>query len=256
MAKNSSINQIVPAANQRNNQRWPVGARVIVSVIILFHLAAVIISPLTMLMPSPDLLVPIRRVFEPYQQLTYLGHGYQFFAPDPGPSHHVQYSVVTHDGKKIEGHFPDRENHWPRLHYHRWFMLSERTYEINSAILTAERQKEIFQEMDEQIDEARDNANFEVARRLKIEKQQLASAQIELRQQASLLNAAIEDEIRRRYPDANTVELKSAERLIPFPYQISVEKKSLDDEQFLPKDRQRTLQIYLPRNPEIAEEIK
>ena len=256
MSNSISDSQIDSATADQNEKRWSAGARAIASLLILFHLVAVIISPLAMLMPSPDLLVPIRQIFEPYHQATYLGHGYQFFAPDPGPSHHVQYTVIAEDGQQIHGHFPDRENHWPRLHYHRWFMLSERTFEINTGILTEQRQKEIFQDLDEQINEARDNANFEVARRLKIEKQQLASSQIELRKQASMLNAAIEDEIRRQHPHAKTIELKSVERLIPFPYQVTVEKKSLDDELFLPKDRQITLQIYLPAHPELAEEIK
>ena len=34
-------------------------------------------------------------------------------------------AVVTRDGRKIEGSFPDKKAEWPRLLYHRYFMLSE-----------------------------------------------------------------------------------------------------------------------------------
>jgi len=61
----------------------------------------------------------------PYVQVMYLDNGYRFFAPEPGPSHLIRYEVVLPDGKRVEGFFPDRTRHWPRLLYHRYFMLSE-----------------------------------------------------------------------------------------------------------------------------------
>jgi hypothetical protein len=48
----------------------------------------------------------------------YLDHGYFFFAPNPGPSH----LVGIRDQSVL---FPDRKEQWPRLLYHRYFMLSE-----------------------------------------------------------------------------------------------------------------------------------
>ncbi len=54
-----------------------------------------------------------------------MGHAYKFFAPDPGPSHLVQYDLELADGTHRKGTFPDRHEHWPRLLYHRHFMLSE-----------------------------------------------------------------------------------------------------------------------------------
>jgi hypothetical protein len=68
----------------------------------------------------PDLL------FEIYYQPLYLDHGYSFFAPNPGPTHVVDYRVFNESGDVIEeGRFPDRSEHLPRLRYHRYFMLGE-----------------------------------------------------------------------------------------------------------------------------------
>ena len=112
----------------------------VVSLLVLFHLAALVISPLTLplrqgqeiaaetyipAIPSESLLGSLRKVAGTYGKAVYLNHGYQFFAPDPGPSHLIQYEVVTDDGSTIKGQFPDRSVYWPRLRYHRWFMLSE-----------------------------------------------------------------------------------------------------------------------------------
>ena len=55
-----------------------------------------------------------------------LDHGYFFFAPDPGASHLVRYRAEFDDGREpIAEMFPDKFKQWPRLLYHRHFMLSE-----------------------------------------------------------------------------------------------------------------------------------
>ncbi|MFC1757638.1 hypothetical protein ACFL2H_02580 [Planctomycetota bacterium] len=100
------------------------------SVLICGHLLAVFIPPFTFISSSPDALSPLaadaRSLFLPYTTVLHLNHGYAFFAPDPGPSHLVEYRIEFDDGRDaIEGTFPDRARHWPRLLYHRHFMLSE-----------------------------------------------------------------------------------------------------------------------------------
>lgn len=61
-----------------------------------------------------------------YLDALYINHGYHFFAPSPGPGHIVRYRVSDDDGQTIvEGEFPDRDAYWPRLRYHRHFMLSD-----------------------------------------------------------------------------------------------------------------------------------
>src|SRR5262249_22062592 len=67
----------------------------------------------------------LQSIYHPFLQTAYLNHGYKFFGPDPGPSHLVRYVIETADGDRMEGTFPDRKAHWPRLYYHRHFMLSE-----------------------------------------------------------------------------------------------------------------------------------
>ncbi|MBM3965787.1 MAG: hypothetical protein FJ308_12100 [Planctomycetes bacterium] len=111
---------------------------------------------------SPEF-AALRRTFAPYVEWLYLDHGYFFFAPNPGPSHLVAAMLVPEAGQtwtssfgasagslpetdtpnrvgisdrhlnpknqlangEIAYLFPDRTRQWPRLLYHRYFMLSE-----------------------------------------------------------------------------------------------------------------------------------
>ena len=77
----------------------------------------------------PDQASPLaldcRRIVAPYVDALYLHNGYRFFAPEPGPSHLVKYELTLADGTVKSGRFPDRQTEWPRLLYHRYFMLSE-----------------------------------------------------------------------------------------------------------------------------------
>ena len=111
-------------------RRW----RWVISAIIVFHLAAVILPPLSFqargeLGVSPVVATVLSSV-EKYGQATYIDRGYAFFAPDPGPSHLFQVAVTSKDGKRVEQMYPDLDKHWPRLMYHRHFMLSEYLEEI------------------------------------------------------------------------------------------------------------------------------
>jgi hypothetical protein len=55
-----------------------------------------------------------------------LDHGYFFFAPNPGPSHLLRARLEFADGRPPqEITWPDRNQQWPRLLYHRHFMISE-----------------------------------------------------------------------------------------------------------------------------------
>ena len=66
------------------------------------------------------------RLLRPYIGALYLDHGYFFFAPNPGPSHLVDYKVEFDDGREpVTGRFPDLATERPRLLYHRHFMLAE-----------------------------------------------------------------------------------------------------------------------------------
>jgi hypothetical protein len=106
------------------------GVRWIASALIAFHVFAVFIAPFHFSTRASDgfdspASGPIRSFIDPYIRFMYLDHGYFFFAPDPGPSHLIRYEVRFADGRKVTGQLPDLEKQWPRLLYHRHFMISE-----------------------------------------------------------------------------------------------------------------------------------
>lgn len=106
------------------------GIRAIVSALVAFHVFAVFIAPFHFSTRAPDgfdspASGPVRSFIDPYIRFMYLDHGYFFFAPDPGPSHLIRYEVRFADGRKETGQLPDLDQHWPRLLYHRHFMISE-----------------------------------------------------------------------------------------------------------------------------------
>ena len=101
-----------------------------ISVLLLVHVTAVFAAPFQIAAtregaPSP-FATTVHEALFPYIQLARLDQGYQFFAPNPGPTHLIKYSVEFDDGREsVEGRFPDLGEQWPRLFYHRHMMLSE-----------------------------------------------------------------------------------------------------------------------------------
>ena len=100
-----------------------------VSVLLIGHLWAVVGRPLEFATQGPFGTSPAASAFyapvKGYSQFAYLDHGYAFFAPDPGPSHFIQAVITNPDGSRIEKKYPDLSEQWPRLLYHRHFMLAE-----------------------------------------------------------------------------------------------------------------------------------
>jgi hypothetical protein len=101
----------------------------VASVLLIVHLAAVILPPFRFATSSPARISPVARVSDwlrPYIEAAFLSHGYAFFAPDPGPSFLMRCRLEFDDGRApIVRTFPDRVEQYPRLLYHRHFMLSE-----------------------------------------------------------------------------------------------------------------------------------
>jgi hypothetical protein len=105
---------------------WPPAVRGLASLLILGYLAAVIVPPLAGPPPASDL---ARVALEPLRPLVgalSLGHGYRFFAPNPGPGHSIAWSMLLPDGRSRTGVLPDPVGDRPRLLYHRRFMISEK----------------------------------------------------------------------------------------------------------------------------------
>lgn len=118
--------------------RW---ARWGLSLLFLLHLAAIFVAPLGFSIEAAYSIAPqkapqvdegerpprfwLHETLGPYLDALYLNHGYGFFGPDPGASHLIRYRIRLADGSVVTGTFPDVEEHWPRLRYHRHFMLAE-----------------------------------------------------------------------------------------------------------------------------------
>lgn len=141
--------------------------RLIISVAILFHLAAVIAPPLSFSMPAPREagLLPQRLFFalRPYIDALHLNHGYAFFAPDPpDDTFLLRYRVTFDDGREpIEGKLPDLDKHWPRLLYHRHFMLAD---QLNSQFVPLDVVREMTSEEARQMVTAEEIAGVQTAR--------------------------------------------------------------------------------------------
>ena len=117
--------------NKTSISSWTPAIKIAASFFILFHLLAVFWAPFRLITTnppgggSPFVNYP-DMVFERYYQPLYLDHGYAFFAPNPGPTHVIDYRVFNDSGDVIkEGRFPWLPDCWPRLRYHRYFMLAE-----------------------------------------------------------------------------------------------------------------------------------
>ena len=112
--------------------------RIVLSLLFSAHLLAVFIAPMNVAVPQqlPEdqnewPLVPwLAERMRPYLDVAYLNHGYHFFAPDPGPSFLIRSTAELPDGTTVVETFPDLERHWPRLRYHRHFMLSSQLNSI------------------------------------------------------------------------------------------------------------------------------
>lgn len=109
-----------------HGRSWSAAARLLASLAILVYLAAVIVPPLAGPPPASELAGRLMQPLRPLVGLLYLGHGYRFFAPDPGPGHTIRWTMELADGSTRSGSIPDRDADWPRLLYHRRFMVAEK----------------------------------------------------------------------------------------------------------------------------------
>jgi hypothetical protein len=125
MNKNAPTNPIPADAEPpvSAGKPWSLRARLLVSALLLFQVTAVLYGPLSM--PPTITADALRPILRPYTGATYQGNSYKFFSPDPGPSHLIRYELELAGGSKETGVFPNLEQEWPRLLYHRHFMLTE-----------------------------------------------------------------------------------------------------------------------------------
>ncbi|WP_052031795.1 hypothetical protein, partial [Novipirellula maiorica] len=108
--------------------------RWVLSILVCAHLIALVLPPLAFqtrgaLGDSPSVQTLMSMV-RGYTQFLYIDRGYAFFAPDPGPSHLIQAAITDASGEVDERMIPSLDDQWPRLLYHRHFMLAEYLSEI------------------------------------------------------------------------------------------------------------------------------
>ena len=120
------IQEQQPSNDQTIWQQWPLGVRLFASVVILIYLLAVVIPPLAGPPPASELANVILQPFRPLVGAISLSHGYRFFAPNPGPGHSIRWTMLTARGNTLKGVIPDAKTDWPRLLYHRRFMIPEK----------------------------------------------------------------------------------------------------------------------------------
>jgi len=114
------------ATSAHDAPAWPRLLKIAASLAIVVYLAVVIVPPLAGPPPASDL---ARAALDPLRPLVHalgLDHGYRFFAPNPGPGHAIRWTVTRPDGATVSGSIPDRDADWPRLLYHRRFMVPEK----------------------------------------------------------------------------------------------------------------------------------
>jgi len=124
--------------------------RVIISLLLIVHIVAIFMPPFMLQASGSGGTSPIGEMvvdaLQPYIDIAFLNHGYAFFAPNPGPSHLLRARIEFDDGREpIEETFPNLGQQWPRLLYHRHFMLSE---QLNAQYQPPQLPQEISQELE------------------------------------------------------------------------------------------------------------
>ncbi len=114
--------------------------KLVITLLLLLHLLAVIAEPFALFTRgangSSPAALPIRKNMAPYAEFVYLNHGYFFFAPNPAPSHLLECNLKSTSGEQSRLRFPDRRVQWPRLLYHRHFMLAEFLHQLHVEPIT------------------------------------------------------------------------------------------------------------------------
>ena len=206
--------------------------RTVISLLLLGYLVVLLLGPLSNPIASEHLTRPMARAVAPIHRVLFQGHGYRFFAPEPGPGHFIECRLTMKDGSKAVSRFPDRDVHQPRLLYHRWFMLAETIF----TELDGTPDAESFAAA--QVTLRRELAALRSAGKLKLAKQ--LSAHIDLldreyeraRERIENLIRSVAADVLKKQTDAEAVELVLSERTIPLPVDVANGAR-LNDPQYL-----------------------
>jgi hypothetical protein len=207
--------------------------RWLVSAGLIFYLAILFLGPLSNPVSSDFLTRPLAEMASPVHRALFLGHGYRFFGPDPGPGHSVVYRITDQQGEFKERRFPDRDEIWPRLMYHRWFMLSESIYNEHAMTPDEKSFRETDAELSEQVDALRKNGKFALSERIARERSKMADQYRDTRLRIDELVSSLAQHLMQVH-DGKHIELFVQERGLPFTVQV-LTGTNIDDPQFLSK---------------------
>lgn len=208
---------LVPTPHRPERPWSPVWRR-LVTILLLFHLTAIVYTPLTLGDGYPTLLGGWRWM-QDYATLLYLDHGYRFFAPEPGPTHTLK--LVSGEGDLQQTiRLPDRGTTWPRLLYHRWFMLGESlSTALDGAVAGAAAYRDAQAELEREIETARSQARIAEAQEWSVLRDANARAYQAQQQAVRLLVAGLRHlaTTRFRAPQARII---SCRQLLASPQQV------------------------------------
>lgn len=209
-----------------------------ISCAILFYLAVLVLGPLSNPVGSEHLARPIAKKVSPIHRALFLGHGYRFFAPDPGPSHLVEFEITQKDGSVVKGRFPDRDDadhSFPRLQYHRWFMLSETIWTEHS--MTPLKSDFLAQQkrLENLATEKQIAGHHEIASRIRRDIAGQRKDYETARKRIDDLVKAVAMNLMEMH-NGKKIKLSVREREIPFPFEVQ-EGAQLDDDRFLKPER-------------------
>lgn len=111
-----------PNPQARSVAAWPLWARRLATLALLFHITAVLAGALAA-SPSSPLERAAADLFGPYHQVIDQGYGYHYYAPEPGPTPVVTATLRAADGSESSIRLPDRSAA-PRLRYQRQLALA------------------------------------------------------------------------------------------------------------------------------------
>ena len=220
----------ITVVDERKSE-WSKTIRCFASFVIGIYLVIVVLGPLSNPIPSRHLTLPLARFVAPVHQSLFLGHGYRFFGPDPGPSHILYFNGTKDDGTVVQGVFPDRKNHSPRLLYHRWFMLSETLFNESTLTRSFQEEQQLKLAYEQQIQQLSPATQSSLIAQLRAERDAELAMNAENRKRLAGLAEAIGSYIRQEF-ECKSVELSFRERVIPTPEEIQAGAK-LDDPAFL-----------------------
>jgi hypothetical protein len=119
----SDPNFAPPGDPIRPDRAWPVWARVLVSLALIFHLTSILVAAFGV-PPASHVQLHLREAFTPYFELIDQGTSHRYYSPEPPPTPIVTARLRFDDGRPEQViRIPDRARA-PRLHYQRHLALA------------------------------------------------------------------------------------------------------------------------------------